>query len=598
MIDQKYIRNFCIIAHIDHGKSTLADRMLEVTSTIASRDMKEQVLDGMDLERERGITIKAHPVRMDYVHPETKQEYLIHLIDTPGHVDFRYEVSRALAACEGAVLVVDAAQGVQAQTLANIDLALEENLTMIPVINKIDPPAADPDRVIAQLEDLGFSADEVLLASGKVGQGIEEILQAVIKRIEPPKGDPNAPLRALIFDSHYDSFLGAVSYLRVVDGNLSKTESIRMASSQKKCEANEVGVFRPQREAIKTLGTGCVGYVTASIKVIEDVRVGDTITADLDDIEPLEGYKQPLPMVFAGIYPINGEDYDDLRNALQKLRLNDASFSFEPETSIALGFGFRCGFLGLLHMEIITERLEREFGLALLTTAPSVKYEVVLLSGKMIVLDNPAELPPSGDIKEIREPFIAAKLYSPEEYVGGLMKLCQDKRGTLTDMKYPSPEKVILEYNLPLAEVVLDFFDKLKSISNGYASFDYEYCGHQPDALVRLDIRVNEEVVDALSAIVHRDSAYGIGRKLCEKLKELIPRHQFKVLIQASIGARIISRETIGALSKNVTAKSYGGDISRKRKLLEKQKAGKKRMKTIGNVEIPQKAFLAVLSMD
>lgn len=594
----KYIRNFCIIAHIDHGKSTLADRMLELTQTISHRNMKEQVLDGMDLERERGITIKSHPVRMDYFAKGDKNPYLLHLIDTPGHVDFRYEVSRALAACEGAILVVDASQGIEAQTLANIDLALEENLVLIPVINKIDLPAADVPSVISQLHDIGFAEDECIPISAKEGTNVDKVLEAVIERVPPPSGDLEGPLRALIFDSQYDPYLGAVAYIRVVDGMVTNHHPVKMASTGRKSEVTEAGIFKPARTTIKALTAGCVGYVTASLKNVEDIQIGDTIM-DVDaEVKPLEGYREPLPMVFAGLYPVHGEDYEDLRTALDKLRLNDSAFSYEPETSTALGFGFRCGFLGLLHMEIIQERLEREFNLTLLTTAPSVKYQIVLTNGETVIVENPAELPPMGEVVEIQEPYIHAKIYTPESYVGAIMQLCQDKRGTMLHMAYPSPERVVLEYDLPLAEMVLDFFDRLKSISNGYATLDYQFTDYKSGNLVKLDIRVNEEIVDALSAIVHRDKAYYVGRRLCEKLKDLIPRHQFVVPIQAAVGSRILARETIRALGKNVTAKCYGGDITRKRKLLEKQKEGKRRMKSVGNVEIPQTAFLAMLSMD
>jgi GTP-binding protein LepA len=595
---QELIRNFCIIAHIDHGKSTLADRLLEITGTIEKREMRAQVLDGMDLERERGITIKAHPVVMRYRPDPKGPEYLFHLIDTPGHVDFRYEVSRALAACEGAILVVDASQGVEAQTLANIDLALEVNLTLIPVLNKIDLPGSDIPRCIQQLSSLGFAEDEVIAVSAKEGTNVSAILKAVIDRVPPPSGNPDAPFRALICDSQYDAYLGAVAYVRVVDGSVRPGQIVRMASNRIPSEVIETGVFCPARRTVESLEAGCVGYVTASIKKLDEIRVGDTLTADEDGIEPLSGYREPLSMVFAGLYPIDGDRYDDLRKALEKLQLNDAAFEYEPETSAALGFGFRCGFLGLLHMEIIQERLEREFNLDLLTTAPSVEYKVTLMTGETILVENPALLPPAGDILEICEPYIRAKLYTPEEYVGAIMQLSQDKRGTFIDMKYLSKERAVLEYDLPLAEVVLDYFDKLKSLSKGYASLDYEYAGHKPGDLVRMDIRVNEEPVDALSSIVHRERSYYAGRRLCEKLKELIPRQQFQIPVQAAIGARVIARETIRAVSKNVIAKCYGGDITRKRKLIEKQKEGKKRMKTVGRVEIPQRAFMAVLEME
>jgi GTP-binding protein LepA len=597
-VDRSFIRNFSIIAHIDHGKSTLADRLLEVTGTVERREMRAQFLDGMDLERERGITIKAHPVRLRWRAAPEAPEYLLHLIDTPGHVDFRYEVSRALAACEGAILVVDASQGVEAQTLANVDLALEQNLVLIPVINKIDLPGADLPKVTSQLETLGFSRDEILHCSAKEGIGIEAILAAVIERVPPPSGDPEAPLRALIFDSEYDAYLGAVAYIRVVDGSVKSGATVRMVSTGKASQVTEVGIFIPERRVIGELTAGCVGYVTASLKKIDELRVGDTLTGDVENLPPLPGYREPLSMVFAGLYPIDGDRYDDLRKALDKLQLNDAAFHYEPETSAALGFGFRCGFLGLLHMEIIQERLEREFNLDLLTTAPSVEYKVRLTDGDVILVENPANLPAAGLILAIEEPYIKARIYTPEDYIGGIMKICQDKRATFRDMHYMTPERAVLEYDLPLAEVVLDFFDKLKSVSKGFASLDYEYAEHREGELVRMDIKVNEESVDALSTIVHRDKAYYAGKRLCEKLKELIPRQQFPIPIQAAIGGRIIARETVRALSKNVTAKCYGGDISRKRKLIEKQKEGKKRMKTIGRVEIPQRAFMAVLETD
>jgi GTP-binding protein LepA len=597
-VDRSFIRNFSIIAHIDHGKSTLADRLLEVTGTVERREMRAQFLDGMDLERERGITIKAHPVRLRWRSAPEAPEYLLHLIDTPGHVDFRYEVSRALAACEGAILVVDASQGVEAQTLANVDLAMEQNLVLIPVINKIDLPGADLPKVTAQLETLGFSRDEILHCSAKEGTGIEALLAAVIERVPPPSGDPEAPLRALIFDSEYDAYLGAVAYIRVVDGSVTSGATVRMVSTGKANQVTEVGIFIPERRVVGELTAGCVGYVTASLKKIDELRVGDTLTGDVENLAPLPGYREPLSMVFAGLYPIDGDRYDDLRKALDKLQLNDAAFHYEPETSAALGFGFRCGFLGLLHMEIIQERLEREFNLDLLTTAPSVEYKVRLTDGDVILVENPANLPAAGLILAIEEPYIKARIYTPEDYIGGIMKICQDKRATFRDMHYMTPERAVLDYDLPLAEVVLDFFDKLKSVSKGFASLDYEYAEHREGELVRMDIKVNEESVDALSTIVHRDKAYYAGKRLCEKLKELIPRQQFPIPIQAAIGGRIIARETVRALSKNVTAKCYGGDISRKRKLIEKQKEGKKRMKTIGRVEIPQRAFMAVLETD
>ncbi|RMH54020.1 MAG: elongation factor 4 [Candidatus Hydrogenedentota bacterium] len=595
---QERIRNFSIIAHIDHGKSTLADRFLEITKAIERRRMREQVLDDMDLERERGITIKAHPVRLRYRSRADGQEYLFHLIDTPGHVDFRYEVSRAMAACEGAVLVVDASQGVQAQTLANIDLALEENLTLIPVLNKIDLPGTNLEVARRQLEDLGFSSEEILCCSAKEGTGVVEILEAVVERIPPPEGTIDAPLRALIFDSEYDSYLGAIAYIRIVDGSIARGDRIMTVSTGETHEVTEIGVFSPDRTPVERLEAGMVGYLTAALKKTEDVRVGDTITSARDPAPALEGYRKPLPMVFAGLYPLEGDRFGDLRSALEKLRLNDSAFTFEPETSAALGFGFRCGFLGLLHMEIIRERLEREFSIPLLATAPSVEFRVTLRNGETRLIDNPAAFPSAGEIELIEEPYIAAKIYTPDEYLGPILKLCQEKRGVSVNMSYPAPGRALLEYDLPLVEVVLDFFDRLKSVSRGFASLDYTFAGYRPGDLVRLDIRVNEESVDALSSIVHKDRAYSIGRELCARLKELIPRRQFAVPIQAAVGGRVIARETIRAMSKNVTAKCYGGDVTRKRKLLERQKEGKKKMKMIGRVEIPQSAFLAVLKRD
>jgi GTP-binding protein LepA len=598
-MDQKNIRNFCIIAHIDHGKSTLADRLIERTQVVSAREMRDQLLDSMDLERERGITIKAQAVRLPY-RAQDGELYELNLIDTPGHVDFTYEVSRSLAACEGALLVVDAAQGVEAQTLANVYLAIEQNLEIIPVINKIDLPGADPEEVKRQIEQIiGIDASEAILASAKLGIGTEEILEAVVKKIPPPPGKPDAPLRALIFDSKYDSYRGVVTYVRVVDGVLRKGDRIRVMSTQADYEVDEVGYFSPKMIAADMLQAGEVGYVIASIKDVASVRVGDTITHDRRPAtEPLPGYKPARPVVFAGLYPINSEDYDDLKDAIEKLRLNDSSFFFEPETSAALGFGFRCGFLGLLHMEIVQERLEREFNLNLITTAPNVVYRVTKRNGEVIFVDNPTKMPSPGEIEVIEEPFIIARIITPPQYLGNLMQLLQQKRGVQREMHYITQNRVLLEYELPLGEVILDFYDKLKSLSQGYASFDYELADYRPADMVKLDILINGEVVDALSTIVHRDQAYQRGRALVEKLKELVPRQLFEVAIQAAIGGKVLARETVKALRKNVTAKCYGGDITRKRKLLEKQKEGKKRMKQLGRVEIPQEAFMAVLKVE
>jgi GTP-binding protein LepA len=598
-MDQKNIRNFCIIAHIDHGKSTLADRLIERTQVVSAREMRDQLLDSMDLERERGITIKAQAVRLPY-RAQDGELYELNLIDTPGHVDFTYEVSRSLAACEGALLVVDAAQGVEAQTLANVYLAIEQNLEIIPVINKIDLPGADPEEVKRQIEQIiGIDASEAILASAKLGIGTDEILEAVVKKIPPPRGNPDAPLRALIFDSKYDSYRGVVTYVRVVDGVLRKGDRIRVMSTQADYEVDEVGYFSPKMIAADTLQAGEVGYVIASIKDVASVRVGDTITHDRRPAtEPLPGYKPARPVVFAGLYPINSEDYDDLKDAIEKLRLNDSSFFFEPETSAALGFGFRCGFLGLLHMEIVQERLEREFNLNLITTAPNVVYRVTKRNGEVIFVDNPTKMPSPGEIEVIEEPFIIARIITPPQYLGNLMQLLQQKRGVQREMHYITQNRVLLEYELPLGEVILDFYDKLKSLSQGYASFDYELADYRPADMVKLDILINGEVVDALSTIVHRDQAYQRGRALVEKLKELVPRQLFEVAIQAAIGGKVLARETVKALRKNVTAKCYGGDITRKRKLLEKQKEGKKRMKQLGRVEIPQEAFMAVLKVE
>lgn len=596
---QKKIRNFCIIAHIDHGKSTLADRLLEYTGTVSSRDMQDQLLDNMDLERERGITIKLQSVRLNYK-AKDGEEYILNLIDTPGHVDFTYEVSRSLAACEGALLVVDAAQGIEAQTLANVYLALEHDLEIIPVINKIDLPSAEPEKVREEIEDvIGLDASDAILASAKAGIGIEEILEAVVNRVPPPEGDKDAPLKALIYDSNYDSYRGAIAYIRIVDGILRANSRIRMMHNGKSFDVTEIGVHNPRETKVEMLSPGEVGYLAASVKQVSDTRVGDTITDDRNPAkEALAGYKKVTPMVYCGLYPVDNEAYPDLKDALERLSLNDASLEYEAETSQALGFGFRCGFLGMLHMEIIQERLEREYNLELITTAPSVIYEVHQTDGTVFNMDNPAQLPPIQKIEEIKEPYVEVNIMVPKEYVGGVMELAQEKRGEFKDMQYMGTERVKILYEIPLAEIVYDFFDLLKTRTKGYASLDYEWIGNRASKLVKLDVLVNGEPVDALSCIVHKDKAYYRGRALASKLKDLLPRQMFEVPIQAAIGNKVIARETVKAMRKNVLDKCYGGDISRKRKLLEKQKEGKKRMKQVGSVEIPQEAFMAVLSLN
>ncbi|NLL52474.1 MAG: elongation factor 4 [Peptococcaceae bacterium] len=593
------IRNFSIIAHIDHGKSTLADRLIEYTGTLSSRELKEQVLDSMDLERERGITIKLQAVRIRY-QAKDGETYELNLIDTPGHVDFSYEVSRSLAACEGALLVVDAAQGIEAQTLANIYLALENDLEIIPVINKIDLPSADPERIKQEIEEvIGLDASDAILVSAKMGLGIEDILEAIVTRIPPPQGDDEKPLKSLIFDSKFDPYRGAIPYIRVFDGKVSKGTTIKMMSSGKAFEITEVGVFTPVMNIVEELRAGQVGYIAGSIKNVGDTRVGDTITdADCPVAEALPGYRKAVSMVFCGLYPVETSDYDKLRDALEKLQLNDASLMYENETSAALGFGFRCGFLGLLHMEIVQERLEREFGLGIITTAPSVVYKVNTVNNEQVYVDNPALLPEEGKIVSIEEPMVKATILVPSEFVGAIMELNQEKRGVFLTMDYITSSRVSLTYELPLSEIVYDYFDQLKSRTKGYASLDYELIGYKEANLVKLDILINGEIVDALSFIVHKEKAYVRGRRLVEKLRSLIPRQMFEVPIQAVIGSRVIARESIRALRKDVLAKCYGGDISRKRKLLEKQKEGKKRMKQVGSVEIPQEAFMAVLKMD
>ncbi len=599
-VDQTKIRNFCIIAHIDHGKSTLADRIIEKTGLLTSREMQAQVLDNMDLERERGITIKAQTVRTIYK-AKDGEEYVFNLIDTPGHVDFNYEVSRSLAACEGAILVVDAAQGIEAQTLANVYLALDHNLDIMPVINKIDLPSADPERVINEIEDvIGLEAQDAPLISAKNGINIEDVLEQIVAKIPAPQGDANAPLKALIFDSVYDAYKGVIIFCRVMEGTVKAGTRIRMMATGAEAEVVELGIFGPGRFIpCDELSAGMVGYITASLKNVKDTRVGDTVTnAKEPCAEALPGYKKVNPMVYCGMYPADGAKYPDLRDALEKLQLNDAALQFEPETSIALGFGFRCGFLGLLHLEIIQERLEREYNLDLVTTAPSVIYKVYKTNGEVIEITNPSNLPDPSEIEHMEEPFVSAEIMVTTEFVGAIMTLCQERRGIYLGMEYMEQTRALLKYELPLNEIIYDFFDALKSRSRGYASFDYELKGYVPSELVKLDILVNREEVDALSFIVHGETAYERGRRMCERLKDEIPRQLFEIPIQAAIGSKIIARETVKAMRKDVLAKCYGGDISRKKKLLEKQKEGKKRMRQVGNVEIPQKAFMSVLKLD
>ncbi len=592
------IRNFCIIAHIDHGKSTLADRLLEFTKTVGEREMHDQVLDSMELEQERGITIKSHAIQMDYLHNGT--EYKLNLIDTPGHVDFSYEVSRSIVACEGALLIIDATQGIQAQTISNLYLAIEHDLEIIPVLNKMDLDQAMPEVVEDQIIDLiGCDHSDIIHASGKTGMGVEAILERIVDKISPPKGDPEAPLQALIFDSVFNSFRGIIAYFKIVNGQIRKKDLVKFMATKKEYDADEIGVLKLAMVQKDVLSAGDVGYIISGIKTAKEVKVGDTITHVKNPCEKrIEGFEEVKPMVFAGVYPIDADDYEDLRNAMDKLQLNDASLTFEPESSAALGFGFRCGFLGLLHMEIIQERLEREFDMNVITTVPNVSYLAHLTNGSTEKVYNPSGMPPASTISEIDEPYIKANIITASEYIGPVMNLCLDKRGTLLNQSYLTTDRAELIFELPLGEIVFDFYDKLKSISKGYASFDYHLSGYKPARLVRLDILLNGEMVDALSTLIHFDNAYPFGRKMCEKLKELIPRQQFDIAIQAAIGSKIIARETVKAVRKDVTAKCYGGDITRKRKLLEKQKKGKKRMKQVGNVEVPQTAFLAVLKID
>lgn len=598
-VSAERIRNFSIIAHIDHGKSTLADRLLLTTGTVAERVMKQQFLDNMDLERERGITIKLQAARMNY-QAKDGEAYVLNLIDTPGHVDFSYEVSRSLAACEGALLVVDASQGVEAQTLANVYLALEHDLEIIPVLNKIDLPGAEPERVIEEIEQIiGLDCSNAILASAKEGIGIDEILEAIVQRVPPPRNTVEDPLRALIFDSYYDSYRGVIVYFRVMDGTVKKGDRVRLMASKKEYEIDELGVLSPNQKQVEELHAGEVGYLAAAIKAVADARVGDTITlATKPAAQPLPGYTEAKPMVFCGMFPTDSDDFENLRDALEKLRLNDAALQYEPETSSAMGFGFRCGFLGLLHMEIVQERLEREYDLDLVITAPSVVYKVITNKGEEIYIDNPSKLPAPNERESIAEPYVQVEMITPESFVGTLMELCQNRRGIFKDMKYLTQGRTTLTYELPLAEVVTDFFDQMKSRSRGYASMEYHLIGYRENPLVRLDLMINGDPVDSLAMIVHRDKAYNVGRAMAEKLKELIPRHQFKVPIQAAIGSKVIASEHIPALRKDVLAKCYGGDISRKKKLLQKQAKGKKRMKAVGTVDVPQEAFMAVLKLD
>lgn len=598
MFDQSLIRNFSIIAHIDHGKSTLADRLLERTHTISEREMMEQILDSMDLEREKGITIKARTVRMEYPARDGKT-YVLNLIDTPGHVDFSYEVSRSLAACEGALLVVDAAQGIEAQTMANVHLAIDGGLALVAVVNKIDLPNAEPQRVARDIgQFIGLLDDEIIFASAKSGTGVDEALEAIVSKIPAPVGDRNAPLRALIFDSHYDSYRGVIAYVKIVDGTLKAADTVRMMATGKETEMIELGVFRPSMISVDQLSAGEVGYIATGLKNVHDCQVGDTVTlAEVPTTKPLPGYRPVKPMVFAGFYPVNGEEYPELRDALERLKLNDASLVYEPESSDALGFGFRCGFLGLLHMEIVQERLEREYKIELLATAPSVEYEVVKYDGSVVLVDNPSEMPNGGEIEEIREPWVDATIMTPARYIGTIMDLVTSRRGELDEMEYLDEDRTRMTFGIPLGELIVDFYDQLKSRTQGYASLDYQLGEHRASQLVKLDVLVNGAPVDALSMITHRDNAYERGRDLVQRLRGLIPRQMFDIPIQASIGSRIIARETIRAMRKNVLAKCYGGDVTRKRKLLEKQKEGKARMKMVGSVEIPQEAFLAVLDI-
>ena len=596
-MDTSLIRNFCIIAHIDHGKSTLADRILDLTGAITQREKKEQFLDSMELERERGITIKAQSVRLKYKSKDG-QTYFINLIDTPGHVDFTYEVSKSLSACEGALLVVDTAQGVQAQTVANLYLAVDNNLTILPVLNKIDLPNSNIEEAKLQLEDLGVNTDEALCVSAKTGEGVADILEAVIKKVPPPANLSHNPLKALLFDSWFDNYKGVIVLIRVFEGHIQKGMHMKLTSAEKRYEVQEVGIFTPHQSIVDSLSAGEVGYAVCGIKDIHDTKIGDTITeADNPCEKPLEGFKDVKPMVFSGFFPTSADQYENLRDALEKLKLNDYSFSYEPESSVALGFGFRCGFLGLLHMEIIQERLEREYNLSLIATAPSVVYKIIKTDGEMISIDNPALFPSVSNIQEIREPLVAIHIHTPNEYVGNLIKLCIDRRGIQNKLEYLSAKRIMLQFDMPFNEIIFDFYDKLKSLSQGYASLDYEIIGYQASDLIKLDILINGKAVDALSVIVHREKAYYKGRELVKRMKEVIPRQMFEVAIQAAIGSKVISRETVKAFRKNVIAKCYGGDITRKRKLLEKQKEGKKKMKMIGSVEIPQEAFLAILKV-